>query len=315
VPHNPFDHVLFAPTALRAGAVLAAAILLILVLERGRPRPDSPLFQRLSSWAVMAPVFTAAVLTGGVVALALVVFMAVQALREYAGLVRLAPVYNGLLIAYGVFGLGVTAWWGQRFFLFLPLGFFALAALVPLVRLAPGRDESRTPYGELLHLAAMVLGYLWIPMFLSYFVLIQRTEAEGVGILLLLGFAVALSDVFAFTVGKLLRGPRLAAGVSPNKTWAGAAGNLAGAYVGFWIMGFATPDEWSAATRIVLPAVVALAALYGDLIESLVKRGFGVKDAGELLPGFGGLLDRIDSLLVALPLGYYAMKVLQHYTA
>jgi phosphatidate cytidylyltransferase len=79
-------------------------------------------------------------------------------------------------------------------------------------------------------------------------------------------------------------------------------------------MWFAIPEEWSVATRFVTPTVLGFAALWGDLIESFVKRDFRVKDAGTLLPGFGGVLDRIDSLLVALPISYYAIVITQHFT-
>lgn len=313
MPRNPFADPLFLPTAIRIAGLLVVAALLILVLERKRlsEAKDSVLVQRVGSWAVMAPVFTLSVFVGGVVSLALVTLMTVQGIREFARLVKIDATYKRALIAYGVFALGLTAYWGHRFFLFLPLGFFAVATLLPLFRLS---GSDRDPRAEMMQAAASTLGYLWIPMFLSFFVLIGRTEAASVAVLLLIGFAVALSDVIAFTLGKVVGGPRLSPSVSPNKTWAGMAGNILGAYLAFVLMGFAVPDEWSTITTWVLPTVVGVGAVWGDLVESLVKRSFGAKDAGSVLPGFGGLLDRIDSLLLAMPLTYYAMKVLQHYT-
>lgn len=293
---------------------MVVAVALILLVERknlGKWR-ESVLFQRVSSWAMMAPVFSISVFTGGFVALGLVTLMSVQGIREYARLVRLERAYRIALVVYGIFALVVTGYFGHRFFLFLPMGFFAVASVIPLVRMS---DPVREPMRELLQLAATVLGYVWIPLFLSFFVLIGRTEERGVAILLMLGFGVALSDVLAFTVGKVAGGPRLAVNVSPNKTWSGVAGSIVGAYLAFLLMGFAVPPGWSAVTRWTLPAVIALGAVWGDLVESLVKRGFHTKDAGTMLPGFGGILDRIDSLLLAMPLAYYAMKVLQHYTA
>lgn len=314
MPHNPFEDPLLQPTAVRIAGLLAVAVVLILIVERGNLAGwrESPLFQKVSSWAMMAPVFAISVFTGGFVALALVGFMSIQGIREFGRLVRLDRTYRIALIAYGVFALGVTAYWGHRFFLFLPLGFFAVATLIPLFRMS---GQGRDPGAELLQVAGAVLGYLWIPLFLSFFVLIGRTEVRPVALLLILGFSVALSDVLAFTVGKVIGGPKISPGVSPNKTWSGIAGNLVGAYLALWLMGFAIPPEWSDLTRYGLPAVIAVGAVWGDLVESLVKRGFHTKDAGGMLPGFGGLLDRIDSLLVAMPLGYYAIKVFQYYTA
>lgn len=112
--------------------------------------------------------------------------------------------------------------------------------------------------------------------------------------------ATALSDVGAFTVGKLLGGPKLAPRISPNKTWAGVVGNALGAGAGVALMSFAIADLPSWAV-LAMPFVIAAAAVSGDLFESLLKRSRGMKDAGDWLPGFGGILDRIDSLLFVLP--------------
>ena len=127
--------------------------------------------------------------------------------------------------------------------------------------------------------------------------------------LLVVGVCVALSDVCAFCVGTLVGGPRLAPRVSPNKTVAGAAGNVLGAYLGLAIMAGLAPPDWPVAITLALPVVIAVASIWGDLLESLVKRAFAVKDAGTLVPGFGGILDRIDSLLLAMPLAYLALRL------
>lgn len=314
MPRNPLDHPLLEPTLYRIAGLLVLAVLIILISERRNLAGwrESVLFQRVSSWAVMAPVFSISVFTGGAVALALVAFMSIQGIREFGRLVRLERMYVRALLIYALFGLVVTGYYGHRFFLFLPLGFFAVGTLIPLIRLS---RAGREPGGELYQASASMLGYLWIAVSLSFFVLVGRTEPNAVAVLLLIGFAVALSDVLAFTIGKVAGGPKLSPAVSPNKTWAGIAGNLAGTYLAFWIMGFAIPGEWSPVTKFVLPAVIGIGAIWGDLVESLVKRGFRAKDAGGMLPGFGGLLDRIDSLLLALPLGYYVMRVLQFYSA
>ena len=102
--------------------------------------------------------------------------------------------------------------------------------------------------------------------------------------------AVSVADVAAWCGGKSLGGPRLSA-LSPNKTWAGC---IVGAVAGNLVLALA------GALTIPLVIAVTLGAPAGDLLESAIKRSAGVKDAGRWLPGFGGLLDRIDSLLVAL---------------
>lgn len=84
-----------------------------------------------------------------------------------------------------------------------------------------------------------------------------------------------------------------------------------GAYLGAGLLSFALPPELPVAMKLALPLVVAVGALWGDLVESALKREFGVKDAGTWLPGFGGLLDRVDSLIVVAPLVYHLVNLVR----
>ncbi len=121
-------------------------------------------------------------------------------------------------------------------------------------------------------------------------------------------FGVALSDVLAFTVGSIAGRRRLAPRLSPNKTWEGAAGNVLGALAGVGVAVAATDLDLLAV--VLLGPVLAVGAVGGDLLESLLKRSAGVKDAGTLLPGFGGILDRVDSLIAAAPLTLLCLGLL-----
>ncbi len=304
---NPLDHELFLPTVGRVGVLLAVAALIVVIVERRRLNQirQSSLFQKVLSWSLMAPAYLAAVFVGGPVGFLVVGFMIVQGLAEYGRLIGLNRRYAWLLTGAGVATLGFTGVLTQ-FFLLAPLAFFVIVTALPIVT-GEVADAHRQVTGAL-------FGYIYIPFMLSYLAFIKVLELDGVEILILTGIAVALSDIAAFTIGSLIGGPKLAPRISPNKTWAGAAGNVIGAYAGWVLMWFAIPGDWSLTTRLVVPAVTAVAALYGDLTQSFVKRDFGVKDAGDLLPGFGGLLDRIDSLLLGLPLSYYAIVISQHFT-
>jgi phosphatidate cytidylyltransferase len=307
IVNNPLDHELFAPTIVRVAVVLVAGLLVVVLVERKRfsELRRRPLFQKVFSWSVMAPTFLAAIFFGGVVGLLVIGYMIVQGLAEYSRLVGVLRRYAWLLVVAGILtiiGAGVL----PQYFLFAPLLFFVVVTLTPVIT---GEVE-----GAHYQVTSTLFGYLYIAFSLSYLVYIRVVEDTGVAILLLVGVSVALSDVLAFTVGSLVRGPKLAPKVSPNKTWSGAAGNVVGAFTGWAMMWFVIPPEWSVTTRILVPLVTAAAAVYGDLVQSFVKRDFAVKDAGDLLPGFGGLLDRIDSLLVGLPITYYAILVSQHFT-
>jgi phosphatidate cytidylyltransferase len=303
---NPLDSDLFIPTAVRIAILLTAGALLVAIVERRNLGHigQSHLFKKILSWAVMAPTFLAAVFIGGPIGALVMAFLIVQGLSEYTRLVGIARRYAWLLVASGLATLAFTGLLAE-YFLFAPLVFFVLVTAMPIVT-GDVRDAHR-------QVTSSLFGYIYIPFLLSYIVFIKVVEPYGAEMLIIVGVSIALSDIVAFTVGSVVGGPKIAPNVSPNKTVAGAVGNVIGAYLAWAIMSFAVPNEWATATWLIVPAVTGAAALYGDLIQSFVKRDFGVKDAGTLLPGFGGLLDRIDSLLVALPITYYAIIMIQHF--
>jgi phosphatidate cytidylyltransferase len=300
MPHNPFDQALFWPVASRVAGLLLAGLVGVALAVRRPPSElvRSTLFLRVRTWALIAPLFLVAVFSGGFLVLLLAGFVAVQGMVEYARLTRLERPYLVLLVAGSLGGLLVAAA-AQRWLLFLPLGFFVLVTLVPVVS---GRTEGA--HGQV---GSALFGYLYIGLPMAYLVYVKGVEAWGLEFLLVVGLAVALSDVCAFVVGSALKGPKLAPTVSPGKTWAGTAGNLLGAALGVAVLWVAVPPAWTLPGVVALAVIVAVAAVWGDLLESVVKRDFATKDAGTLLPGFGGLLDRVDSLLMALPLGYYGL--------
>lgn len=126
-----------------------------------------------------------------------------------------------------------------------------------------------------------------------------------------LAFAVVLNwagDVFAFYAGRSLGRHKLAPGVSPNKSWEGAAASLAASVIfGIVYLGRFLPGM-SPLEAALLSAMGNVAAQIGDLAESALKRGAGVKDSGALLPGHGGLLDRVDGTLFAMPVIYVFLR-------
>ena len=136
-----------------------------------------------------------------------------------------------------------------------------------------------------------------------------RAEAHGLAAVLVVFLVAWSTDVFAYFVGRSLGGPKLWPKVSPKKTWSGtigglAAGAIAGALVFVWL---GVPVL---AATVAVALVLSVVAILGDLLESAAKRKFGIKDAGKLIPGHGGLMDRVDGLLaagmVAVIIGYVA---------
>ena len=189
------------------------------------------------------------------------------------------------------------------------LGLAFLLAILTIALRRPHRDALAT-------VGYTLLGYLWIPAFFSYLLTLRVSPDPAIGLatLLLPALAAVASDVGGWTFGRALGRRPLSPDLSPDKTIEGAIGGLALAAVvtpavawalAAWGPGAPISPAWA------LPfgLLVAFAAQVGDLFESLVKRWAGVKDAGLFLPGQGGVLDRIDSHLFALPLAYLVLTL------
>jgi phosphatidate cytidylyltransferase len=170
--------------------------------------------------------------------------------------------------------------------------------------------------------AAMVSTFAFVYIALPVASLVQlREQWRGAFLLLYLLLVVWAGDIFAYFVGKSIGRHRMSPRISPKKTWEGAVASvIASVAVGILMFRYAQPistalihahligrkdgifqEPASLAPVIILSVVLNIAAQLGDLVESLVKRGAGVKDSGAILPGHGGMFDRIDALLFAAP--------------
>ena len=146
----------------------------------------------------------------------------------------------------------------------------------------------------------MALGVLWVALPCISLLWLARQEAGGRATLLWLLGVVWATDIGAYAVGRSLGGPRLAPRWSPRKTWTGFVGGTVCAALAGGVTAL-TLGVASTAPLILVSAGLAIVAQFGDLAESLAKRRFGVKDSSGLIPGHGGLLDRVDGLLAAIP--------------
>ena len=160
--------------------------------------------------------------------------------------------------------------------------------------------------------ALWAAGLAWIALAAAALVSLRADPTAGRVNLMFVVFLVWATDIGAYAAGRAIQGPRLAPHISPGKTWSGAAGGLLAAVaVGLIVAANCGPPSG-------LPAAAAIAAFLsiigqsGDLLESLAKRHFGVKDSGHLIPGHGGALDRLDAMLAVLPVAWLLAQLAGH---
>ncbi|MFZ0733609.1 MAG: phosphatidate cytidylyltransferase [Candidatus Sulfotelmatobacter sp.] len=285
------------------------------------------------------------------IVLVLILRAPVSVLAIVAGIVALLTIHEFLKLteSYGVRPLRLLTYiFCAIFFLLLALNFgndkpllstaifvYTLglaAAIAPFIFLtrAMKNVELSTGYPAA---AASVFAFTYIALPMGMLVQLRQQWA-GAFYLLYLLLVVWAGDIFAYFVGKSIGRHLMAPRISPKKTWEGATASLAASVAVGWAMfHYALPlssallraglierrdglfglEQPAMGPVIVLTIVLNVAAQLGDLVESLIKRGAGVKDSGSILPGHGGMLDRIDALLFAAPVLWYyaAWRVMQ----
>ena len=253
---------------------------------RGTGKARSELHLRILSALVLVPMALGAVWIGGVVFGAIVAVVCVAAAWELGKMLGSGPfgpvVWLPAVAAVVPMAVQFTAG---------PVWAFAALALcaaiaVPLayaIRARPG---------------ASLLGVVYIGLPALALVALRNTQALGLSAIILVFVAVWATDIGAYFAGRRLGGPKLAPSISPGKTWSGAIGGLLAAI----LAGFAVAQMTGGASMVAIglvAAVLSVAAQIGDLFESALKRRAGVKDSSHLIPGHGGVLDRVDGLLFA----------------
>lgn len=159
-------------------------------------------------------------------------------------------------------------------------------------------------------MGAATTGVVYAGLGLLFLALIKRADPQQGGDLIVLILCTAwASDTGGYFAGKSIGGPKLYPTVSPNKTWSGSIGGVVAALIGGVIIKLFRLPELTWFDVVVLAGVGSVLGQLGDLAESLIKRSRGVKDSGDLLPGHGGILDRIDAVLFIAPFVYAYMVV------
>ena len=204
-------------------------------------------------------------------------------------------VWPGIAVPAVVFLACACAVLGQPVpgLLVLMLGFVATWLAAPRLRRRGGAPPPAL---------WLALGVLYIGLGGIALIELRHDNDAGRGNVFFLFFVVWASDIGAYLVGRLVGGPKLAPSISPGKTRSGAVGGLlCSMLVGWLAADWLVPGTPSVVKVMLVAGVLGIATQLGDLLESAVKRHFGVKDSSMLIPGHGGVLDRLDGLLAAAP--------------
>lgn len=247
-----------------------------------RPVRFADLGLRVASGIVLAILALLNLWAGGLWALAFLSIALVLMYWEYhrmvTGTERLAEPSLVLPCLVGVLALIVTALWG------VPRGLLTLLAGTFVVLAVTGARRDW-----------LTGGFLYMTLGIGALIVFRNRGPEGTFLILWLVLVVVAADVGAYFVGRRVGGRKLWPSVSPGKTWSGALGGLAFAGITGVVFGLAV--GWPPLRVGILSLGIAVCSQLGDLLESGVKRRFGVKDSSRLIPGHGGVLDRFDGIM------------------
>ena len=294
--------------------ILIAASLIVVVMKVARPDKDvGELIARVKSWWIMVIIFSIAMSISPTVSIVFFAFLSFLALKEFLSLVPtrradrrvLFWAYAAIPIQY----LWVGQHWYGMFIIFIPVYVFLL---LPTRMILIGETT-----GFLRALGTLHWGMMTMVFCLSHVAYLLVLPAEknpaggGAGLVLYLVFLTQFNDVMQYSWGKLLGKHKIIPKVSPNKTWQGFIGGVLtttvlAAFLGSWLTPLSIPES------VMAGLIIGVGGFVGDVIISALKRDIGVKDSGSLLPGHGGLLDRIDSLFYTAPLFFHFVYYL-HY--
>lgn len=292
------------------GVLVIASISCRLLMLKHCDRDYTELWQRTLSWWWMIGLFFLVLLLPKPFTLVFIAFLSFMALKEFLSIVpmrlvdRRAIFWAYLAIPVQYFWLGID-WYGM-FIIFVPVYVFLF---IPMVMIIIGDTRGFIHSAGVIHWGVMLTVFCVSHLAAIYLMPTANTDAGGIGALLFLLVMTQFNDVCQYVVGKTLGSRKIVPKVSPNKTWAGFLGGVgiitllaaaAGPYLTVLTL-------WESAAA---GLIISVAGFTGDLVISAVKRDLQIKDTGRLIPGHGGILDRMDSLIFTAPLFFHYLHYL-----
>ncbi|HEY4001207.1 MAG TPA: phosphatidate cytidylyltransferase [Candidatus Xenobia bacterium] len=263
---------------------------------------------RIWAWWVMAPLIFVGVVVSRSMSTAFFCILSLVAFREYLRLLPERPADRTARLLC-VLAIPIQYWWihtgwYMMFVIFIPVYVFLV---IPM-----GLVLSREASGFVQAAAELNWGLMAFVFGLSHLAYMVTCPAPagsavtGRAMVLFLIFVVEINDVLQFVWGKTLGRHKILPTISPHKTWEGFVGGTASAVAVSLLLRYLTP--FSVVETIAVGALITVAGFFGGAVMSAVKRDFGVKDFGQLIPGHGGVLDRVDSLVYAAPVFFHFVQ-------
>ncbi|MGI9626507.1 MAG: phosphatidate cytidylyltransferase [Longimicrobiales bacterium] len=287
--------------------VLVVSTLITAILGRLKPERDlKEVRLRIRSWWLMAGLFSLALVAPRGWSLTFFAFVSYLALKEYLSLIPtrradrrvLLWVYSAVPLQY----LWIYFEWYGLFIIFVPVYLFLA---VPMRMVLIGETSGFLRAAGTIHWGAMIaifsLGHI------AYLLVLPAStnpNGAGPGLVLFLVLLTQLNDVAQFMWGKAVGAKRVMPSVSPNKTWGGLIGGV-GTTVVLAVLSFGALTPFTIYEAAGAGVLIGVFGFIGDVVISAVKRDLQVKDSGALLPGHGGILDRLDSLTYTAPLFFH----------
>jgi len=289
-------------------ASLACVVLRLTPLNKTKTAFVDEIVSRTKSWWLIAVILVPCVLGGLHSTIVIFFILSICALREYLTLLdtgraqHQALFWSFAVITPAQYGLIWIKWYGL-YSIFIPVYAFLF---IPIAIVLKGETERFLEHTAKIHWGLMAGVFLLshAPALLT--LNIPGHEGRGGDLLFYLFMVAQLSDIFQFIAGKSFGKRRISPGVSPNKTWGGFIGGLIGSCAVGVLLTPVTP--FTHLESLGMSLAIFLAGFYGGLTMSAIKRDHGVKDYGALLPGHGGVLDRLDSLIFSAPLFFHLTR-------
>jgi phosphatidate cytidylyltransferase len=292
--------------------LLIVSTLIRLVLRRKNPKQDyTELRQRIQSWYLMVGILFVVLAFSTTAAVVFFGFLSFLALKEFLSIVPMRLSDRSVIFwAYLSIPLQyywiITGWYGM-FIIFIPVYMFLFLSLRMVLT---GETKGFIRAVGTIHWAVMLTVFCISHIAYLLVLAVKNPEAGSIGLVLFLLLMTQLNDVFQYVWGKLFGRHKIIPKVSPNKTWEGFLGGLFSIVI---ICGFVAPllTPLSSSQGLLAGLLISCTGFIGDVVVSSVKRDLQIKDSGNLIPGHGGILDRLDSLTFTAPLFFHLI----HYIA